>query len=172
MNFKMKPVYVWVLSFIGGLLAFIFVYWLLNSPMPAPAGVEGDKNMLMSLIGWGLSRQTTHAALELSALVGLFSLLRLRSNILTKWETRAFFSALLLFFSYEYFKLIRSFQLVNQWERLLSSNVNVEHLFVTDPLQNWFFNANNNPVQAILVSVAVFLLIRIYAYACVQTEFR
>lgn len=161
MNFKMKPNYVlWTVSLVGGLLAGIFAYSLLSSPLPPTTGVENNQDILKSLIGWGLSRQTTHAALELSAVVGLFSMLRLRPNVLARKETKVAFFGFLVFLSYEYFKLIRSFQLVNQWEELLSKN-----FFQSDPLQSLFFPTTSSLLQALFISVLVFLLIRMYAYA-------
>jgi hypothetical protein len=165
---KMKPIYVWVLPLVGGLFAGIFVYWLLGSPMPTATGIETD-DIFKSLISWGLSRQTAHAALGLSAVVGLFSLLRLRPETLARSETRIFFFGFLVFLSYEYFKLIRSFQLVNQWERMLSESF-PESLFLLDPLQDRFFATTNSIVQALLISVAVVLLIRIYAHASKRTD--
>jgi hypothetical protein len=170
MNFRINTDYVWSLSLIGGLLAGVPVCLLLGSPMPATNGIERDKEMLKSLIGWGLSRQLTHAALVLSAIVGLFSLLRLKPNMLRRLWTQLSFAGFLGFLSYEYFKLIRSFQVVNQWERLLSNQINVENLFLPDPLQDLFFSTANKLVQVSLMSFAVFVLIWVYAYACNESD--
>ena len=160
-------------SFIGGGLTLLILSLLLFfTPLPATIGVANQDGLLESLIGWGLSRQTIHAALTLSALVGLFSLLRLDSDILQKSETKVAFAGFLAFISYEYFKLIRSFQIVNQWERLLSSFNKMENLFPLDVLQDCFIGANNTPIlcrsviQALLMAFVVFILIGIYIHAC------
>lgn len=146
-------------------MAFIFVRCLLVSPLPSTTGVVSVDG-LENLIGWGLKRQTTHAALTLSALVGLFSLLRLRSDILKKWETILSFIGFLTFLSYEYFKLIRSFHIVNQWEKELCNKIGAENVFTLDPLQKWFFSLLRIPVQELLIAFIVFILIRIYILAC------
>ena len=153
-------------SWIGGLVACIFVLILLcKDPLPSLHGVKPDD--IKDLISWDLSRQLTHAALTLSALVGVFSMLQMKSKILQKWETKLTFTGILAFLSYEYFKLIRSFQIVNILENKLPIYGRAEHIFQLDLLQQYLLKDNScwRVIQSLGIAVIVFLLIRIYNHS-------
>jgi hypothetical protein len=158
----------------GFFLALITVFILLIcDPLPSLNGYEPKVDTLKSLIQWGLSRQLTHASLTLSALVGIFSMLRMKSKILQKWETQCAFTGFLIFLSYEYYKLINSFQIVSLWERKLPVDSRVKYLFQPDLLQQIFLSINDDFcrtiiitfIQSLGIAVIVFFLIRIYNHS-------
>ena len=131
---------------------------LLSSPLYSPTGLdEGD---LIYLINWGLKRQTTHAALSLSALLGLFSILRLKKEKLQMCETFLAFFGFISFLSYEYYKLIRSFNMIYIYEHWLPIYEINPNLFLLDPFQDWFFK--HSMVQVLLISIVIFIMYRMY----------
>jgi len=146
---------------IGSLLIFLFVLCLLlTEPLPVLNDVKLEEKTLISLIQWGLNRQLTHASLTLSAIVGIFSMLRMKGKILKKNETKIAFGGFLALLFYEYTKLIRSFQIVNIWEKLL--DIKIENLFKLDLLQDYFLNPGNYFIQALVAAFITFFLIRMY----------
>ena len=154
----------WIVAGFFGFLAFSVVLFLLvQSPFPEYATIEESNTTSKELIGWGLKRQSTHASLFLSSLFGTFSILRLNNKILKKPEAKIAFGGCLIFFSYEYFKLVRNFQIVYKLEenlRLLLPLDRVQELiFLFEGESPSFLNNSTLAVGAFLV---VTCLIRIY----------
>ena len=142
-----------------GISLFFFTGMLIVLFTLPPTTKLVDEGVLKDQIDWGLKRQTTHAALSLSALLGLFSILRLKEEILQLIETLVTFLGFISFLSYEYYKLIRSFQSINEFESLLHS-IDDSYSFSLDFLQEIFFS--NPIIQALLISTVIFLMFRMY----------
>ena len=147
---------VWFWSLLGGFLSFLLVFCLLSKPLPNIG--TNDKSLLENFISWGTGRQTTHAALCLSAFIGLFSLLRLRPEILRRWETKTIFFGLLAFLSYEYFKLIQSTLWILRLEDVYFSSGSLD-LFQTNFLGETLLH---KIFQSFIMSCAIFLLVKLY----------
>jgi hypothetical protein len=126
--------------------------------------VAQNITVLKDLVGWGLKRQTTHAALTLSAFVSLFSILRFKKCILEKHSIQIIYGTFLVFLSYEYFKLIRSFQIVALWEETLTKHYDIyKEVFRSDWLQKIFFS--NILLQTFGLFLMIFLASRMYILA-------
>jgi predicted flap endonuclease-1-like 5' DNA nuclease len=97
-----------------------------------------DSEYIESLIGWEVTRQTTWAALTVSCLVGIFSLIKLIND-----HNSAYIRALLelayagstLAFWYCILKLLWSYQLVRKYETLLGRVSGMGDVF-----QNFLFS--------------------------------
>jgi hypothetical protein len=137
--------------------------------MPSISGV--NDTVKKDLLNWDLSRQVTHATLTLSALLGLFTILTIGKSILEKGEIRVIFTGFLTFLSYEYFKLLRSFQVVNLLEGSLYGNDLSVKILPLDLIEKMFSHPDNLflfnitlLMLSVSISIVVVLLIRIYIH--------
>ncbi|MFC1803588.1 hypothetical protein ACFL0D_06445 [Thermoproteota archaeon] len=140
-------------------ISIIFFILVLIFIIPGIEVKPVDEGYLIQQINWALSRQTTHAALALSALLGLFSILGNREERPQIDETFIIFLGFVCFLSYEYYKLIRSYNLVNSFEKQLLA-LDDSYVFYPDGLQQLFFRW---PIlQAGLLALIIFLVVKIY----------
>ena len=147
--------------FIACFIIIMFLMTWNNTKYPETKNVAHNITALKDLIGWGLKRQTTHAALTLSAFVSLFSILRFKKCILEKHSIQIIYGVFLVFLSYEYFKLLRSFQIVALWEEALANHYDIYYeVFKSDWLQKMFFS--NVFLQTFGLFLMIFFASRMY----------
>jgi predicted flap endonuclease-1-like 5' DNA nuclease len=98
-----------------------------------------DSGYIENLIGWEVTRQTTWAALTVSCLVGIFSLIKLlndRNSAYVRALLELAYTGCTLAFWYCILKLLWSYQLVRKYETLLGRASGME-----DVIQNFLFSS-------------------------------